>query len=90
MFSESVPVAFRHMVGLKPAPQAEASGKVNRPFSQKDLWWVSVCRLGSVLGLVACQELFLQLFQTHGALNTIHWCYVLSTHPLSGLCTQLW
>lgn len=42
---------------LKPVPEMEAPGWVNRHFSQEDWLCVSVCCRCSVLRVVACQEL---------------------------------
>lgn len=36
MFSEGISVAFRCVVNLNCAPQAEVPGKVNRPFVQEN------------------------------------------------------
>ena len=67
LIPESTSVASRCVANTKPDPQADALGQVNRPFSQADLGCVSVWCLCSALGLVACQELSLQLFRSCGA-----------------------
>ena len=52
-FPENVFVASRCVVNLKPVPQAEAPGQVNRLFYMRRMGCVSVCSMCYVLGEVA-------------------------------------
>lgn len=70
MFPGSTSRACRCMPNLKPISQPEVSGQLNRPFSWEDWESISICCLCSALGVVVCQELSLQLFQSYAAQNT--------------------
>ena len=67
MFPEGTFLVPRCVVNLKPTLQAEALGQVNRLFFTGRSGACSVCCLCYALGVMACRELSLWLFQPHGA-----------------------
>lgn len=65
MFPETSSVASGCVVNLKPAPQVEAPGQVNKfLFHRKTGIMSQSAFCGMPCGVVACQELSLQLFQS--------------------------
>lgn len=64
LFPECTPVGLEMWVEPGAGPSGRAAGQADRLFSQNDR--VSVCCVYSYLGMVACQELSLQLLQSCG------------------------
>lgn len=66
VFTENTSITFKYALNLKSAHMVKAPGLASRPLSQRGWGYVSVCHLCSPLGVVAIQELPLQLLPFNG------------------------
>jgi len=66
LFPESTSVGSSYVPDFKTTPEAKAPAQANRYLSQKDWgYFFLVHDLSSVVGVVVCQELSLQLLKSH-------------------------